>query len=230
MDVSKGKCVRLTKGDPREAKVYFEDPLEAARRWVGMGAEMLHLIDLDAAIGSGSNVEEIKRIISAVEVPVEVGGGIRTLEKARFYVDCGAERVILGTAATEMRLVSEALRSLGPRRVMVALDHLAGRVVVNGWKEMTGIDAITLAQRLEGEGVREFMMTSVDRDGTMRGPNLEYSMRAVSSLAGAVYLAGGFRSVKDLLVLRGTRVAGVILGKALYEGAIDLKEAMEAVR
>jgi phosphoribosylformimino-5-aminoimidazole carboxamide ribotide isomerase len=113
---------------------------------------------------------------------------------------------------------------------MVAVDHLAGRVAVRGWKEMTDIDALSFSRRLEDEGVRQIMMTSVDRDGTMRGPNLEYSMKAVDALRGSVYLAGGFRSIGDIMLLKETRVAGIILGKALYEGTLDLKEAMEAVK
>jgi phosphoribosylformimino-5-aminoimidazole carboxamide ribotide isomerase len=230
VDISGGRCVRLTRGKLEESKVYFQDPLEAARRWADLGAEMLHVVDLDAASGVGSNFEIIRRLISSIGVPVEVGGGIRSLEKATSYVDSGAERVIFGTAALEMKLVREGLRTLGSRRVMAAVDHLAGRVAVRGWKEMTGIDALALSKRLEEEGVRQIMMTSVDRDGTMKGPNLEYSMKAVEALNGSVYLAGGFRSVDDLVRLRGTRVAGVILGKALYEGALGLREAVEAVR
>lgn len=230
VDIAGGRCVRLTRGRPEEAKEYFKDPAEAARRWVDEGAEMLHVIDLDAATGAGSNSDAIQRLIASVDVPVEVGGGIRSLETAGSYIDAGAVRVIFGTAALEMRLVREGLGALGAERVMAAVDHLAGHVAVKGWKEMTGIDALTLSRRLEEEGVRQIMMTSVDRDGTMRGPNLDYSMRAVEGLKAAVYLAGGFRSVDDLLPLRGTRVAGVILGKALYEGAMGLREAMEAVR
>jgi phosphoribosylformimino-5-aminoimidazole carboxamide ribotide isomerase len=230
VDISGGRCVRFTRGNPEEAKVYYQDPLEAARMWVDLGAEMLHVIDLDAALGVGSNSEIIKNLISTTGIPVEVGGGIRSLEKARSYIESGAERVIFGTAALEMRLVKDGLRAFGVGRVMAAVDHLAGRVAVRGWKEMTAMDALTLAMRLEEEGVRQIMMTSVDRDGTMRGPNLEYSMKAVEALSGSVYLAGGFRSVDDLARLRGTRVAGVILGKALYEGSMDLREAMEAVK
>jgi phosphoribosylformimino-5-aminoimidazole carboxamide ribotide isomerase len=230
VDVSGGKCVRLVRGRLAEAKVYNNDPLEAAREWADLGAEMLHVIDLDAAIGVGSNTEIIKALIASIGIPVEVGGGIRTMERAVSLVNSGAERVIFGTAALEMKLVREGLRVLGPKRVMAAVDHLAGRVAVKGWNEMTTIDALALSQRLEEEGVRQIMMTAVDRDGTMKGPNLEYSMKAVESLGSAVYLAGGFSSVGDITLLKGTKVAGVILGKALYEGAIDLREAMEAVK
>jgi phosphoribosylformimino-5-aminoimidazole carboxamide ribotide isomerase len=230
VDVSGGKCVRLVRGKLDEAKVYHSDPQEAARRWADLGAEMLHIIDLDAAIGVGSNSEMIRKIISSIGIPVEVGGGIRTMEKAISLVNSGAERVIFGTAALEMKLVKEGLRIFGPRRVMAAVDHLAGRVAVKGWREMTAIDALALSNRLEEEGVRQIMMTAVDRDGTMKGPNLEYSIKAVESLGSDVYLAGGFSSLEDITRLKGSKVAGVILGKALYEGAIDLREAMEAVK
>jgi len=230
VDISGGKCVRLRRGSLDEAKVYFQDPMEAARKWADQGAEMLHVIDLDAALGVGNNSALISRLVSSMDIPIQVGGGIRTLEVARSYLDLGAERVIFGTVALELKLIGEGLRAFGQGSIMAAVDHIAGRVAVRGWKEMTCIDALTLSMRLEEEGVRQIMMTSIERDGTMRGPNLEYSVKAVEALKSAVYLAGGFRSVDDLLRLKGTKVAGVVLGKALYEGALDLREAMEAVR
>ncbi len=230
VDVSGGKCVRLVRGELSAARVYCNDPVEAARGWADQGAEMLHVIDLDAAIGTGSNSAIVEKIISSIGIPVEVGGGIRTMEKARALVNMGAERVIFGTAALEMKLVREGLRTLGPSHVMAAVDHMAGRVAVKGWKDMTAIDALALATRLEEEGVRLMMMTAVDRDGTMKGPNLGYSLKAVEALRSAVYLAGGFSALGDITRLKGTKVAGVIVGKALYEGTIDLRKAMEAVK
>jgi phosphoribosylformimino-5-aminoimidazole carboxamide ribotide isomerase len=230
VDISGGKCVRLTKGRLEEAKVYFEDPLEAARKWEGEGAEWIHVIDLDAAIGVGSNPQQIKRIIANVGAKVEVGGGIRSIEVARDYIRAGAGRVIFGTGALDADLIKASIKEFGSDRVMAAVDHLAGRVAVKGWKEMVGIDATLLCRRLEEIGVRNFMMTAIDRDGTMKGPNIEYSLRAASEIRGEVYLAGGFSSLSDLAMLKGSRVAGVILGKALYEGAFTLREAMGAVR
>jgi len=229
VDISRGRCVRLTRGRIEEPTVYYDDPLDAAKRWVGEGAEMLHLIDLDAAVGVGDNSEAIKRVIKGAGIPVEVGGGIRNLEKAREYVDAGAERIIFGTAALELRIIRDALTALKQTKVMVAVDHLMGRVAVKGWKELTDIDAMTLCMRLEEAGVRNIMMTSIDRDGTMKGPNLDYSLKAAASLKSDVYLAGGFTTLNDLLLLRGSRVAGVILGKAVYEGTIDLKKAKEVL-
>jgi len=230
VDVSKGRCVRLTKGRLEETKVYFQDPLQAARKWESEGAEWIHVIDLDAAIGVGSNLEQIKRIIKNVGAKVEVGGGIRSLEAARDYIAAGAGRVIFGTGALDASLIRASIKEFGPEKVMAAVDHIAGRVAVKGWKEMVGIDALLLCSRLEEIGVRIFMMTAIDRDGTMKGPNIEYSLKAASEIRGEVYLAGGFSSLYDLSLIRGSKAAGVILGKALYEGAFTLREAMEAVR
>jgi len=230
VDVSRGRCVRLTRGKIEETKVYYDDPLEAAKLWEGMGAEALHLIDLDAAIGIGNNVEAIKRIIKAVGIPAEVGGGIRSVARAKEYADAGACRVIFGPAALELKFIMEAMRTIGRERVMAAVDHLMGRVAVKGWQELAQIDALTLCRRLEEAGVARFMMTSIDRDGAMKGPNLEYSLKAASALRGEVYLAGGFTTLSDLGLLKGSSVKGVIVGKALYEKTLDLRAAMEAVR
>ena len=229
VDISGGRCVRLRRGRLEDATVYYEDPLEAARRWEGEGAELLHVVDLDAATGVGDNRDAIKRIMREVKVPVQVGGGIRSLERAEDYISSGAERVIFGTAALELRTIKDALRSFGPERVMAAVDHFMGRVAVKGWKDLLELDAEVLCRRLVEAGVRKIMMTSIERDGMLKGPNLDYSLRVASSVAAEFYLAGGFSSVEDLLPLRGKRVAGVIIGKALYEGRIDLKRAREVL-
>jgi phosphoribosylformimino-5-aminoimidazole carboxamide ribotide isomerase len=230
VDISRGKCVRLTRGRIEEPTVYYDDPLDAASRWVEEGADILHLIDLDAAVEVGENTEQIKRVIKGISIPVEVGGGIRSLEKAKDYMEAGAERVIFGTAALELRNIRDALEVLRPMKVMAAVDHLMGRVAVRGWKELTEIDTLTLCTRLEEIGIRNIMMTSIDRDGTMKGPNLEYSLKAAADLKSDVYLAGGFTTLKDLYALRGSKIAGVIIGKALYEGSIELKKAMEVLK
>jgi len=227
VDISGGRCVRLRRGRLEEATVYYNDPLEAAKRWENEGAELLHVIDLDAAIGVGENSDVIKRIIREVKIPVQVGGGIRNLQKAEDYIRSGAERVIFGTAALELRTIKEALEALGPERVMVAVDHFMGRVAVKGWKELLELDAWILCKRLVEAGVKKIMMTSVDRDGILMGPSLEYSLRVASSLSAEFYLAGGFSTIEDILPLKGTRVSGVIVGRALYEGTIDLRRAKE---
>jgi phosphoribosylformimino-5-aminoimidazole carboxamide ribotide isomerase len=229
VDISGGKCVRLRRGRLEDATVYYDDPLEAARRWEGEGAELLHVIDLDAATGARDNRDAIKRIIREVKVPVQVGGGIRSIERAEEYINSGAERVIFGTAALELRTIKDALRSFGPERVMAAVDHFMGRVAVKGWKDLLELDAEVLCKRLVEAGVRKIMMTSIERDGMLKGPNLDYSLRVASSVPAEFYLAGGFSSIEDLLMLRGKRVAGVIIGRALYEGMIELKRAREVL-
>lgn len=229
VDISGGRCVRLRKGRLEETTVYYNNPLDAAKRWEDEGAERLHIIDLDAAIGVGENREVIKRVIKGVKIPVQVGGGIRSLEVAKEYLEGGADRVVFGTAALELRTIKDALKAFGAEKIMAAVDHLFGRIAVRGWKELLELDAGVLCNRLVEAGVRRIMMTSIDRDGTMKGPNLEYSLRVASGLAAEVYLAGGFSRLEDLLPLKGTRVAGVIVGRALYEGTIDLRRAKEVL-
>lgn len=229
VDISKGKCVRLTRGRLEEVTVYYHDPVDAAKRWEEEGAEILHVIDLDAAIGVGENSETINRVIGSVNIPVQVGGGIRSLECAKKYFDSGAHRVIFGTAALELRMIRDALKTFGADKIMVAVDHLLGKVAVRGWKDLLELDAEVLCNRLVEAGVKRIMMTSIDRDGTLRGPNIQYSLRVASRLPVEVYLAGGFSTIEEIIQLKGTRVAGVILGRALYEGTIDLKKAMEAL-
>ncbi len=230
VDVSRGKCVRLTKGRIEDTKVYFEDPLDAAKQWEGEGAQALHIIDLDAAIGIGDNADVVKRIIKGIGIPSEVGGGIRSVSKAKDYADAGAQRIIFGTAALELKFVRDAMLAIGREHVMAAVDHLMGRVAIKGWKELVQIDAIDLCRRLEEIGVSSFMMTAIDRDGAMKGPNIDYSFKAASSLKADIYLAGGFTTLNDLILLKGSNIKGVIVGKALYERTLDFKAAMEVLR
>ena len=229
VDIAQGRCVRLTRGKMQDMVVYYEDPLEAAKRWVGEGAEMLHIVDLDAAVGTADNSEAVKKVVKGAGIPCQVGGGIRSVEKAKEYADAGVARVIFGTAALELKIIIKALEVLGADMVMAAVDHIMGNVAIKGWKEQTGIDAMLLCARLEDAGVKNILMTSIDRDGTMKGPSLEYSLKAAGYLKGSLYLAGGFSKIEDLLPLKGSGIAGVVLGKSLYEGKIDLREAMEAM-
>jgi len=230
VDISGGRCVRLFKGRIGDATIYYDDPLDAARKWEAEGAEIIHVVDLDAATGTGDNSQAVIKVIKGVKTPVEVGGGIRTIEKASGYINAGAARVIFGTAALEMKVITAALGAFGSEKVMAAVDHLMGRVAVRGWQEMTDIDAMVLCTRLEEVGVRNIMMTAIDRDGTLKGPNLMYSLNAAQRLKSSIYLAGGFSKLNDLLLVKGTRIAGVIIGKALYEGVIDFKKAREVLR
>lgn len=230
VDVSRGKCVRLVKGRIEDSIVYYEDPLIAAKKWEEEGAELLHVVDLDAAIGIGNNYDVIARIIRGIRTPVQVGGGIRSLEIARSYLDAGAERVIFGTAALELSTIRKALIEFGQDRVMAAVDHAKGKVAIKGWKELLELSAEVLCKNLIELGVRRILMTSIDRDGTLRGPNLAHSLRIASSLPAEFYLAGGFSRIEEIMPLKRTNIAGVVVGRALYEGLLDFKKAKEALK
>lgn len=230
VDISRGRCVRLIRGKIEESIVYYENPLIAAKKWEEEGAELLHIVDLDAAIGIGNNYDVITRIIKGIKVPVQVGGGIRDLEIAKNYLDVGAERVIFGTAALELSTMRKALINFGPDRVMAAVDHAMGKVAIKGWKELLELNAELLCKNLIELGVKKILMTSIDRDGTLKGPNLAYSLRVASSLPAEFYLAGGFSRIEEIIPLKKTNIAGVVIGRALYEGLIDFKKAKEVLR
>jgi len=229
VDISKGKCVRLFMGRIEECKVYYDNPLEAIRKWEEEGAELLHIVDLDAAIGIGSNKEIIKKILKESKIPIQIGGGIRNLEIAQEYLESGAYRIIFGTVALELRTIKEAIDKFGSEKIMVAIDHAMGRVAIKGWKEILELDAEILCRNLFSLGVKKFLMTSIDRNGTLKGPNISYSLMVASKIPAEFYLAGGFSRIEEIIPLKG-KIAGVIIGKALYEGKIDFKKAKEVLK
>jgi len=232
IDVRGGKVVRLKQGQLQEEQVYGSNPAEAARRWEAEGALRLHLVDLDAAISSRPQFDVMEKVIAAVKIPVEVGGGLRVLENAMRYRDRGVDRVIFGTAAVASPgVVQEAVRRW-PQAVAVALDARDGKVAVAGWKEITTTDAIDLARQVKEWKVPRLQYTDVVRDGTLVGPNLA----AIEELARAsglrITAAGGFSSLEDLRRLKPLEALGVdevVLGKALYEKRLTLAQAMKAV-
>ncbi|UCC57700.1 MAG: 1-(5-phosphoribosyl)-5-[(5-phosphoribosylamino)methylideneamino]imidazole-4-carboxamide isomerase [Candidatus Bathyarchaeum sp.] len=231
VDVLEGKCVRLVRGDPKKSKVYYEDPLEAARLLENQGAELIHLIDLDAALGSGQNMETIKNLMKNIDVKVQVGGGIRTLEKADALLKLGAYRIIFGTAAVQNpSLVEEAVNQHGSKSVAVAIDEKKGKVTYHGWKNRSEIDYLDLARSFEAIGVGALIFTSVSVDGTLKGPRIEKITKLVEAVRVPVIASGGVASLDDLVELAGTGVEGVVVGAALYEKKFTLKEALEVVK
>jgi phosphoribosylformimino-5-aminoimidazole carboxamide ribotide isomerase len=232
IDIRKGRVVRLRQGRAEDETVYGTDPAEVARRWAGEGAERLHLVDLDAAIDGMPQPEAVGAVVQAVRIPVEVGGGIRTVEDARRYRDLGAERVIFGTAAVSRPDTVQAAVSRWPHAVAVAIDARNGRVAVAGWNETTDVDALELAATVEGWGVVRVQFTDVRRDGTLVGPNLE-AIEALGRRTGLrITAAGGISDVADLVRLAELEPFGVdeaIVGKALYEGRVGLAEARRAL-
>ena len=233
IDLRGGRVVRLRQGRADEETVYAGSPAEVARRFEAEGARRIHLVDLDAAMDGLAQAAAIAEVVRAVAIPVEVGGGVRTLEEAERLRDGGVERVIFGTAAVARPdVVQAALQRLPPEAVAVAIDARDGRVAAHGWNEMTELDALELAATVEGWGVVRVQFTDVRRDGTLVGPNLEAieALGRRSSLR--ITAAGGVSDVADLVRLAALERFGVdeaIVGKALYEGRVTLAAAQAAL-
>jgi phosphoribosylformimino-5-aminoimidazole carboxamide ribotide isomerase len=231
VDIMKGKCVRLVQGDPTKLKVYFDSPLEAARLWEDQGADLVHMVDLDAALGSGNNVEAIARILKKLRLKVQIGGGIRTLEKTETLLKLGAFRIIFGTAAIQNPiLVGEAVDHYGSTRIAVAIDEKRDKVAFQGWKDRSEINYLDLAHTLETMKVGTIIFTSTSVDGTMKGPDMEKIVRLVETVKVPIVASGGIASLNDLVKLAGTGVEAVVVGTALYEGRFTFEQAVEVVK
>lgn len=228
IDIKGGKCVRLTQGLKDQEKVYYDWPQEVARLWQEKGARWLHVVDLDGAFGGRArNYEIVKEMVTSATIPIQIGGGIRSLENIEAWLALGIKRVILGTKALEDPvMLKEALKRFS-EEIVVSIDAKNGLVTTEGWVKTSSIKAVDFAMRLEEQGVRRIVYTDISRDGMLSGPNFE----ALESLKGAVGLeiiaSGGISSLKDLTALQRMGIEGAIVGKALYEGRIDLAELGE---
>lgn len=233
IDIRGGKCVRLFQGDYAQETVYADSPLQAAKQWVDQGASWLHLVDLDGAKeGKPVNGELIRAIARELQVPVQVGGGIRTEADVAFYLEGGISRVILGTAAIEDKLFTQNVLGRYREKVAIGLDCRGGYVATRGWLTTTDVKAEELANELAGYGAETFIYTDISRDGTLSGPNVEEIVGLARATGKQVIASGGVSVQEDLLSLAryaGEGVAGAIVGKALYTGAVDLKAAMKLV-
>lgn len=231
IDLRGGRVVRLKQGRLQDETVYGASPAEAARSWERAGARRIHLVDLDAAIEEKPQPDVVGAVIAAVRIPVEIGGGIRTLEDARRYRERGADRVIFGTAAVARPEVVQAAVKEWPEAVAVALDARDGKVAVAGWNEVTSVPVLDLARQVRDWGVLRVQYTDVVRDGTLIGPNLA-GIEAMARATGLrVTAAGGISSLEDLRNLRSLEALGVdevVVGKALYEERFTLQEAEAA--
>jgi phosphoribosylformimino-5-aminoimidazole carboxamide ribotide isomerase len=221
IDIRDGHAVRLEQGAFDSEKVYDADPLDAAKRWVADGARALHVVDLDGArSGKPANVEHLSRICATVSVPVQAGGGLRTIEAVRDAVQAGAARVVLGTAAfRDVDLLDAALAQYGDR-VVVSVDSRNGKLAASGWTEQTDIPIEPVIEHLGARGVRRFVYSSIERDGMLGGPDLEGIRAVAAAVRGTFTYSGGVTSVEDLralVELRQVNLSGVIVGKALYE-------------
>jgi phosphoribosylformimino-5-aminoimidazole carboxamide ribotide isomerase len=234
IDIRDGRAVRLERGDFSRETVYVDDPLEAARSFVEAGARTLHVVDLDGAReGRPANLEHLRRITSELEVPVQYGGGLRTLVAVREALAAGAERVVLGTAAlVDVEFLDSVIAAWGVR-IVVAVDVREGHVSVAGWTKPTQMLPTDAIERMQRRGVKQFVYTNVDRDGTMEGPDVDELRTVSDAVRGRFLYSGGIASVRDLEALREQRLvnlAGVISGKALYEGRFTVAEAVEALK
>lgn len=232
IDLRDGKCVRMRQGDVATSTVYDDDPVERAKAFVDAGASMLHVVDLDSALGSGENFKALKAICAAVDVPVQTGGGIRSLDHAKARIDAGAAAIILGTLLVEEeRIARNIIGTLGDA-VIAGIDARGSRVLVRGWQEGTPIDRDALIKRVAAWGVRRVIFTEVSRDGMGEGYDIE-ALRHISTLTELpVTASGGAHTIDDLKKLKDAKIDAVdscIVGSALYTGTIDLQEAVTTI-
>ena len=233
IDLLDGRCVRLYQGDYQQSQIYHENPVEVARQWADQGATRLHLVDLDGAkVGQPVNLDAIEAIIRAVDIPVQVGGGLRDHASVAQLLELGVGRVILGTVAVEQPELVASLCQEFPNQIVVGIDARNGKVATRGWLETSTVEATDLAQQMEKLGAAAIIYTDIHRDGTLVGPNLEALREIATPLDIPVIASGGVSALRDLLSLLSLEplgVNGVIVGKALYTGDVDLKEAISAV-
>ncbi len=231
VDLREGKCVRLTKGKPGTEETYYDDPVDAARYWQEQGAPTIHIIDLDAALGLGDNVDIIKRIVNEVDAEFQVGGGIRDVKKAVTLHSYGVERVIIGTSAVKNpEMITELKEKIGSKHIMVALDHVQGKVAIKGWRDISKFDAFDLAKDMEETGAGSILFTAVERDGMLTGPDIENTEKMVHSVNIPVVAAGGIGKIADVIALNRTRVYGAVIGKAFYRNRFTFTEVLNALR
>jgi phosphoribosylformimino-5-aminoimidazole carboxamide ribotide isomerase len=233
IDIRGGKAVRLSQGDYERETAYDDDPVVAARRWTDEGARWLHVVDLDGArAGEPVNLEHVRRIVAAVSVPIQLGGGLRDSKKVEEAISSGAERVILGTAAIRDLDMAEAIATAHADRVIVSVDARGDRVAAEGWTEQSDLRAADLISSLVERGVGRFVYTPVEVDGTLEGPDLDSLRRVAEGTDAELIYSGGVGSVEDLRALASLgleNLVGVIVGKALYEGRFALAEGQAAL-
>lgn len=231
IDIREGKCVRLVRGDPKKETVYSDDPAEIAKRWAEQGATRIHVVDLDAAMGKGNNLEALKRIKESVNIMIQFGGGLRTLETVWNVINMGVSRVVIGTAILkDPGWLKEAMEELGGR-VMAAIDAKDGEVMVGGWIDGSGVKISEALKRVEDMGFKEIIYTDIKRDGMLEGPNVDGLRQVLKMTRMSVYASGGISNLNDIQNLRGLEkdgLKGAVVGKALYDRKFSLSEALES--
>ena len=231
IDIKDGNCVRLLQGRFSDMTVYGSSPADMAQKWESLGGEYIHVVDLDGALeGHGVNAEVIEDICKFVSVPVQTGGGIRTMEDIEAKLACGIERVIIGTkAVADADFVKKAVEKYGDK-IVIGIDAKDGMVAVEGWEKTSDFTAVEFAKKMTALGVRTIVYTDIATDGTLKGPNVEAMREMAAAVDADVIASGGIGSLEHILSLKDTGVEGVIVGRALYTGAVDLAEAVKACR
>jgi phosphoribosylformimino-5-aminoimidazole carboxamide ribotide isomerase len=233
VDIKEGRCVRLLQGRRDSETVFSDDPSAMAARWEAEGALLLHVVDLDGAFEQGpQNVESIERIVNKVDIPVELGGGIRTMETISMYLDLGVDRVIVGTEAIRNPGLVRNACSIYPGKIMVSIDARDGMVAVDGWTETSEREAMAVAQGFEGCGLAAIVFTDIQKDGMETGPSIGQTKALAEAVTTPIIASGGVSNVDDikaLVPLEDVGVEGVIVGRALYSGSLNLKQALEIV-
>ena len=225
IDLMDGHVVRLYKGDPKQKTVYSDDPVKIAKKWENDGADMLHLVDLDATLGLGSNISVIKKILKEISIPVEVAGGLRD-ESIISEISNISSRIVIGTLAfRDKELLKKILLSLGSEKIVISVDHKDGEIVTHGWQKNIGIKLIDAINEFLKMGFTEFLLTNVSRDGTMEGPDLKFLEQSCNLDKTNIIASGGISNIQDVINVKEKKPFGVILGKALYENKISIVEA-----
>lgn len=231
VDIKNGKCVRLLQGRFDAITEYGDDPVAMARKWAALGAEALHVVDLDGArSGVAGNREIIKAMAAAVDIPVQTGGGIRTPADVEELLSAGLAKVILGTSAVKNRIMVKEMLEQHGSRIVIGIDAKDGFVSVDGWESGSGLEAVAFAREMAGLGAKTVIYTDIATDGTLAGPNLAAMREMIEQSGMEVIASGGVGSVADLLALKEIGAAGAITGKAIYTGTIDLAEALAVLR
>ena len=232
IDLKDGRCVRLRQGDMADETVYSDDVTEVARRWQQQGAGLIHVVDLNGAVdGEPKNLPHIESVMKAVRVKVQVGGGIRTIDTVRRYINAGVSRVVLGTAALTNRALLDLACQEFPQRIVLGLDARDGRIAVKGWTTVSDVKAIDLLKELSGCAIAAVVYTDIARDGMLNGPNIPALKEVVEYSSFPVIASGGITRLEDLQAVRslGRKIEGAIVGKALYDGKLDLRATVAAL-
>jgi len=229
IDIKDGKCVRLSQGRFDNVLIYSDTPLNIAKLWEAQGASFIHIVDLDGAlVGYSVNDEVIKTIVSEVKIPVQVGGGIRTIKDIEHKLSLGVDRVIIGTkAVNDPGFINEAIQSFGADRIVIGIDAKDGLVAIEGWETISNYNAISLALDMKKLGVKTIVYTDISKDGMLQGPNITHTNEIAKATGLNIIASGGISSLKDLELLQEIGIYGAIIGKALYENKIDLVKAIQ---